>query len=212
MYKSQQKSEAHLLFLEEVREKKKAASGVHHKTGKRGYVGKMLFPSDIMSRKEKYNYRKSGKVMTSNIYDTVLPLNELLKLETHEQRNRLAYWRTQYDNKSIQNMMSTNNSTYYELVKTLGLSRPPNRNPGKPRTGRSTTPKAIEASKIESLPSPAAIPSPIQEIMVNGLHLIYNGTYSSDIIQKQLLKFCTLLDDEANSFYIELKIVEKIEK
>ena len=39
-----QLNEAAKLFQDEIREKKKAANGVHHKTGKKGYVGKMLFP------------------------------------------------------------------------------------------------------------------------------------------------------------------------
>ena len=38
--------------------KKRTASGVHHKTGKRGYVGKMLFPTDMLKGKEKRSYQK----------------------------------------------------------------------------------------------------------------------------------------------------------
>ncbi|MGR5978869.1 hypothetical protein ACT7DJ_14165 [Bacillus cereus] len=47
------------VLQEEIREKKRTASGVHHKTGKRGYVGKMLFPNDMLKGKEKRSYQKS---------------------------------------------------------------------------------------------------------------------------------------------------------
>ena len=94
-------SEAEKLFNQEVRDKKRTASGVHSKTGKNGYVGKMRFPSDIMSRKEKYNYRKAGKVMTTNMYDEILTVEEFEQLETQEKRNRLSYWRNIYTNKEI---------------------------------------------------------------------------------------------------------------
>ena len=50
-------SEEEKLFHNEVREKKKAASGVHSKTGKKGYVGRMRFPSDILNRTEKKDTR-----------------------------------------------------------------------------------------------------------------------------------------------------------
>ena len=50
-------SEAERLFNDEVRDKKRTASGVHHKAGKNGYVGKMRFPSDIMNKKEKRKYK-----------------------------------------------------------------------------------------------------------------------------------------------------------
>ena len=70
-------SEAEKLFNQEVRDKKRTASGVHSKTGKNGYVGKMRFPSDIMSRKEKYNYRKAGKVVTNNYMKKLLQLQNL---------------------------------------------------------------------------------------------------------------------------------------
>ena len=69
-------SEAEKLFLNEIREKKRTASGVHHKTGKNGYVGTMRFPSDIMSRKDKMKYRRNGKVMTTNMYDEIITAEE----------------------------------------------------------------------------------------------------------------------------------------
>ncbi|MBT2728365.1 hypothetical protein J7E63_15650 [Bacillus sp. ISL-75] len=209
----QKYNEAERLFLEEVREKKKTASGVHHKTGKRGYVGKMLFPSDIMSRKEKYNHRKAGKVVTTNLYEEILPVDEFKKLDEFEQRNRLAYLRTKHQNTAIMKEMGMNNANYYQLVAELGLT-----------TQRKNTAKrkatAKKAIAIEALPAPTPIetatpieaPAPIQELIIDGLHLVYNGTFSPDQIVKQMLKFAALLEDEDDDFHIELKLLQKPKK
>ena len=101
------RTEASDLFYNEVREKKRTASGVHSKTGKNGYVGKMLFPSDIMSRKDKYNHRKAGKIVTSNIYDTILTKDEFNKLENYEKKNMLQYWRNTYSMTEIKKGMES---------------------------------------------------------------------------------------------------------
>lgn len=211
----QKYNEAERLFLEEVREKKKTASGVHHKTGKRGYVGKMLFPTDLMSRKEKYNHRKAGKVVTTNIYDLFLSLDEFKQLDEFEQRNRLAYLRSKHSNKDIMKEMGMNNANYYKLVNDLGL-------PTAPRSGGKEKRKAIakKTIAIETQPAPAATstatqieaPAPIQEVIINGLHLVYNGTFEPEMIVKQMLKFAALLEDETDDFYVELKLMQKPKK
>jgi hypothetical protein len=213
-------NEAEQVFMQDVREKKRAASGVHSKTGSRGYVGKMLFPTDFMSRKEKYNYRKAGKCVTTNLYDNILSIDEFNNMETHEQRNWMAYWRTKYSNKEIQKEMGVNNSKYYSIVGQLGLpkaERSPRSNAAKPRKAAikvtAVTPEPdIILEPFETPPSrPAAAPEPIKEI-INGLHVIFNGTYNADQISKQLTKMQLLLDGEEDNFYIELKIVQKGEE
>lgn len=214
-------NEAKQCFLEEVREKKKTASGVHHKTGKRGYVGKMLFPTDIMSRKEKYNHRKAGKVLTSNLYDEIIALTEFEQLDVFEQRNRLAYWRTQNSNKEIQKAMGVNNSKYYDLVAQLGLPKAPrtSKSTEKPKR-KATAIKAIAIDTKEETAPPTAhtatqvieAPAPVQELIIDGLHLVYNGTFSPEAIIKQLLKFGSLLEGEEDNFHIELKLLQKPKK
>ncbi len=216
-------SEAERLFNEEVRDKKKTASGVHHKTGKNGYVGTMRFPSDIMSRKEKIRYKGNSKVSISNLYEEIIKIEEFEKLETHEQRNRLAYWRNQYSNKEITEGMGIWNNKYYRIVADLGLPRG-KRVDGAPRKAtakKATKEPAIQSAIQSSLmklkevpPAPvAAPPAPVvQEIMVDGLHLSFIGTYSPEKIQKQLSKFDLLLEGEDDDFYIEMKIMQKASK
>lgn len=219
-------SEAQQSFYEDVREKKKAASGVHHKTGKNGYVGTMRFPSDIMSRKEKYNHRKASKVMTSNLYDTIVALDEFNELEKEEQRVRMLYWRNKYSNKEIQKAMGIGNSPYYKIVDELELpkARRINGTTKPKRQAIATTakknllafaekPAPIEPASIEPAP-PAPIPEapPVQELIVDGLHIVFNGTYSAEHIIKQLSKFELILDGEPDDFYIEIKLTQKASK
>lgn len=213
-------SEAEKCFLEEVREKKKTASGVHHKTGKRGYVGKMLFAHDLMSRKEKYNHRKAGKVMTSNLYENILTIDEFEQLEEYEQRNRLAYLRTQHSNKEIMSAMKTNNTTYYALVNKLGLPKAPRVKEGEKPKRKAIAKKAIaikeEAAAPAQMNNTATLlmesAPPVQELIIDGLHLVYNGTFSPEQIVKQMLKFAALLEDENDEFHIELKLLQKPKK
>jgi hypothetical protein len=209
-------SEEHKLFLDDVRDKKRTASGVHSKTGKRGYVGKMRFPSDIMSRKDKMKHRRAGKVMTTNIFDTILPIDEFKELETHEKKNRMQYWRANNTIKEIQKQMGISNYDYYLIIDELEL--PKNRvtsNKAK-RQGTKKTPKAQKeaAVAIQEQPEAPAKESQevVQEVIVNGLNVIFNGTYSAEKIERQLTKLMLLLDGEEEDFYVELKLMQKSKK
>ena len=213
-------SEAEQSFYDDVREKKRTASGIHHKTGSRGYVGKMRFPTDIMSRKDKYNHRKAGKVMISNLMDEILTIEEFEKLETYEQRRFLEYWRSKYSNTEITDKMGIWNNKYYKIVAELELPKAPriNKNSNRKAVSKVSTandPKAAIAVAEKPIEAEAPVKqteAPAQEIIVNGLHLVYNGTFTPEQIIKQLTKFELLLDGEPDEFYIELKLVQKQRK
>lgn len=208
-------NEAEKLFNEEVREKKRTASGVHHKTGKNGYVGTMRFPSDIMSRKEKIKHRKAGKVVITQLYEEIIPIEEFEALETYEQKNRMAYWRNVYTNKEITTAMKIHNNKFYRIVKELGLPKAPRVDRKEIRTSKpikvqETQKKAIavESSPIKA-PEVEIKPEPVQEILVNGIHLVFSGTYSPELIQRKLAKFELMLEDETDDFYVELRLIQK---
>jgi hypothetical protein len=215
-------SEAERVFHEEVRDKKRTASGVHHKTGKRGYVGTMRFPSDIMSRKDKYNYRKASKVMTTFLYEQVIPIEQFEKEDKETQRKMLLFWRNNYSNKEIMNKMGLNNSKYYDLVGEHDLPKAPRFNSGAPRKRKTATAKAAPKAKQEqmkldeqkevqapAMPPAQIVETAVQEIIVNGLHIVFNGTYKAEQIVKQLTKFQLLLEDEPDEYYLEFKLVQK---
>jgi hypothetical protein len=219
----QHRSEIEKAFYEDIREKKKAASGVHSRTGKRGYVGKMLFATDFMSRKEKYNYRKAGRVMTSNMYDEILELKDFEELEQHEQRNRFQYWRSKYNNEEIKNGLGIHNAKLYNIIDALGLPKAEKNNKGKRKAkaaGKAepkAEPKAAkEEAKVPQVaaekqePNVAEPEQQVQTVIVNGLSLIYNGDFTAEHIQKQLQKIITLIDGETDNFYVELKLMQKV--
>jgi hypothetical protein len=215
----QHRSEIEKAFYEDIREKKKAASGVHSRTGKRGYVGKMLFATDFMSRKEKYNYRKAGRVMTSNMYDEIITIEDFEQLEQHEQRNRFQYWRSKYNNEEIKNGLGIHNAKLYNIIDALGLPKAKKNNEGKRKAKVKAEPKAAAPKEEAKVPQVAAekqepkVAEPeqqVQTVIVNGLSLIYNGDFTAEHIQKQLQKIITLIDGETDNFYVELKLMQKV--
>lgn len=209
----QRYNEAEQCFFEDVRQKKKAALGVHSKTGKNGYTGKILFPTDLMSRKEKYNHRKAGRVMTTNMYEDILPIEEFEILEAYEQRNRLAYWRGMKNAKDIQKEMGINSKRYYEIVSELQLPKAPRTKSGeepKKRTAKVTTaPETIKAAAIAIQSSLDLEPTPEPEEICSGLQLNFKGTFSAEHIIKQFLKYGSLLEGEEDKYFVEIKLVQK---
>ena len=203
-------NEAAKLFQDEIREKKKAANGVHHKTGKRGYVGKMLFPTDFMKRSEKMKYRKGGKVVISNMYDEILPVDEFRELENHEKRNRMQYWRNTFTNAEIMRSMGIGSALFYEFVNELNLPRA--RRVRKKRTGASKNEKKVTAAENVPEAAEVAVQPAVQQIIIDGLHLAFNGTYKAEKIQKQLGKIIALLNGESDDFVIELKVMQTASK
>ena len=202
-------NEAEQAFYDDVREKKKAANGVHGKTGKRGYVGTMRFPTDIMSRKEKRAYRKAGAIVTTNIFDEILTIDEFMNLEEFEQRNRLQYWRNKYSAVEVKSSMGIGVKRYYDIIEELGLPKAPRgRSKGQPRKAKATI-ADVEEKQIEEQPVTPKAAEPIQEIIFSGLQLKFNGTFSAEHIQNQILKFASILDNETDDFYVELKIMQK---
>jgi hypothetical protein len=209
-------SNAERLFHEEVREKKRTASGVHSKTGKNGYVGKMRFPSDIMNRKDKIKYRKAGKVVTTNMYDNILTIEEFEQLEIHEQRNRLQYWRTEKQGKDIMRGLKISSKRYYDLVASLDLPKAPR---GKQKRKAKSIAKGSDSAKTqsntntpavkESVPEVDQVQPQVQQILVDGLNLVFQGTFSAEQIQKQLTKFSLILEEDSEEYYFEFRLVQK---
>ena len=98
------------------------------------------------------------------------------------------------------------NKKFYEIIDELEL--PKNQRGLRSKSRRKST-KATETDSVAISAKQVQEPSPVQELIVNGLHLSFNGTYEPDMIVKQLLKFGSLLEGEENKFYVEFKIMER---
>lgn len=210
-----QLDDAEFLFEDEIRRLKREKASLHEAT-KHKRLGKsnVRFASDLMSRSEKIKHRRAGKIMSSNLYDKIISFDEFKILETHEKRNMLAYWRNTYSNKEIQNAMKLGNAAYYKLVADLGLPKAQRTNSGEKKPRKVAAIKVMQ-EQTEQLTMPEVQvqqAAPVQEIIVNGLHLVFNGTYQPEAIIKQLLKFGALLEGETDDYYIEMKLVQKAAK
>lgn len=209
-------NEVESVFNDEVFAKKKEFKDFRNATkGRRLGKNNVMFASDFMSRKEKIKHRKAGEVLTTNMYQDILPFEEFDALETYEKRNRMQYWRTEKSNKEILAGMGISNKKYYDLVAELELPKAPRTNSGKPRKGSSkkqepkeTKPVAVQVQVQETVPEQVQT-NPVQEIMIDGLNLVFQGTYNAELIQKQLTKFSLLLEDEPEEFYFEFRLMQK---
>lgn len=187
----------------EIREQKRTASGIHSRKGKRGYVGKMLFPTDLMSRKEKYNHRKGGRIILSNLYDEIISKDKLKMLPKDIQAKTIAHWRSKYSTDEITEGMGCTKATYYNIASSLGVTK-------KGATGTvkaKRTPKVKKETPVikEASPEIAIIES---QPVINGLMMGYSGEFDADQIIKKLEKIGLMLLDEESKFDVEIRIKE----
>jgi hypothetical protein len=201
------------IFYDEIREKKKETALLRTATQHRRLgAKKVLFATDLMSRKEKLKHTKAGRGMTTNMYEDILPIAEFEKLEDYEKRNRLQYLRSVKSAKEIQAAMGVNSKRYYEIINELDLPKAPRTKAGaEPRKAplkRKTATVAIQSQlELETQPEPPK-PEPVK-IIINGLNLEFNGTFTAEQIIKQFLKFGALLEGEDDKYYIELRLQQK---
>lgn len=121
-------SEIERMFGAEIREKKRTASGVHHKTGKRGYTGVIRFPHEMLKGKAKKEYKGTGKVVKYNMFDTIMKYEDFRKLPLEKQRQLLDGYRIKHSNKKIMETWGLHNVNYYEkLLPELGVKKAENR-------------------------------------------------------------------------------------
>jgi hypothetical protein len=127
----------------------------------------------------------------------------------------LQYWRNEKPNKEILQGMGISNKRYYEIVSELELPKAPRIKSTEPRKGtapkkNTSTQKSIPAvQEVIEVPEPPKEETKVQEVIVNGLNVIFTGTYSAEKIEKQLTKFMLLLDSEEDDFYVEFRLMQK---
>lgn len=201
----------------ENRHKKMIGSNIHHKTGVRGYVGKMLFPTDLMSRKEKYQTRKAGKVVVYNMYETILTKAEFELKDKEMQKTLLTRWREIYPNKEIISQMGLSGSgVFHKLITELEI---PMKSRGGNRKRRSLvkvpaqdeqTPSSDTLLSNEQTETHSVQQTPIK-LLQTGLHLEYNGTYDANQLAKIFTKLQLLTDDEDCKFNLSISLTERAE-
>lgn len=89
------------VYKEDLREKKRAANGAHSLKGKRGLVGSVKTPADLLKGKAKREYEGTSEVAISSIYEHFVPINEFKKLTKRERTLYLYEWRKKHTAKEI---------------------------------------------------------------------------------------------------------------
>ena len=99
------------MLREDIREKKKTASGSFHMRGKgvkHGFSGALRTPSYYMSNKQKNQL--NGELKVSNMYETILSKEEFFKHSEEMQKIMLTKWRENYQNNEIMEHMGISGS------------------------------------------------------------------------------------------------------
>ncbi|MDF9638827.1 MULTISPECIES: hypothetical protein [Bacillus cereus group] len=216
------------MMNQEIREKKRTASGVHGKTGKRGYVGKMMFPNDIMSAKEKRQYRKASKVKVTNMYETMISYEEFLKLSKQDQYNTLKAYRENFGVTTVYKTWKIGANTFYKLVADLDLPPMARGNKGGKRKGagrpKATTNKTVGDEKAmsvqaETLDIEAIVKEHIEKHLPKkeeknplagfafAAHI--DGEFHADELMNRLMKIASFVEGEDKNYKVTLTITEQ---
>ena len=165
--------------------------------------------------------------MTTEVVNTLMNIDDILKLDTVSQRDSLLHWRNTYTNKEILKGMSISSVKFYELVREFNLPKAPRVDSGIPRKNAKATAKKkkekttvdviaekeIENPNVTEYSTDASFldkyAPPVQNIIYNGMNLSFTGTYKAEQIQKTLRKFSAMLEEENEDFYVEIKLLEK---
>ena len=213
------------IFLDEIREKKKAGTGSFHKRGKgvkHGISGALRTPFFYMKAKERK--KLNGEVESYNMY-TIIPYKELELKDIETQKSLLIKWREIYENDKIVEDLGIPKSSYFKLAHRLEL---PKKGRGGARKG--TTPKlkakkektvAISSNLEFELEAPpekpvaekpiiAETPQPeVQKIVTKGLYLEFNDVESPEELSKLFTKLQLVIDGSPNKWSLSLSLTEK---
>ena len=194
------------MFHAEIRDKKRAANGVHSKTGVRGYVGKMLFASDFLRGKEKREYIKPIMIGEYNMYDSIMKYDQFSILSDAEKIKYLSEYTKRFTLKELAAAWNLNYKTIYNKFQRYNI----------PIVKRSPVGRA-PGSKASAIPKQAAAPKtpqaqpqqPQQPQQQDGFSISLHGEYSAADLVQRLERISLIMSDDENMFNVEIKISQK---
>lgn len=179
---------------EEIREKKRIGNSIHNKKGKRGYVGTMRTPADLLTGAEKREYTQSSSVTTSNIYyDQIMSLDEFKALSRQKKMLVLDAYKRRFKTSEIAaawNCSQTNVYNYYKYY----LKSPPAE---EPKTRCTSKPKANEA------PDEKACQVPLE----SECSFVLSGEFEALPLGRKLNGLAFMLDDTLK-YQVEIRVKE----
>lgn len=186
------------LFYDDIKGKKRIASGIHKRKGKRGYVGKLYLTSDLLKGKAKKDYQNTSKVVAWNMYDEICSWEEFTVLPDEMKKKYLEEYRKRFTNRQVQDKWGLNDYEFYtKLIKRLGVKTN--------RSGRKVKGKAVSIDNSQNEP---VVESEPEQTFSEGIQIKFSGLYNSDKIQNRLEKLALMLEDET-SYFIDVVIREE---
>lgn len=125
------------IFNSDVREKRRAATGVHHRASRRGYIrGGVKTQSDFLTAKQKREL--NGEIRVSNKYDNLENVPQLRDLDQRpreEAKMILTYVRNVHKQKDIAKHFGISTGTLPYWYEKFGLDMTPRTNGGRKPQG-----------------------------------------------------------------------------
>lgn len=202
------RNEIERLFIEDIREKKKAASGSFHKKGKgvKHHMSGIKTPYDFMTNKQKKTL--NGKVTTYSMYDTLLSKNDFDSLPEEKQKEYMLKWRELYSNEKIMKSLEIKSPGKFQyLLDKLEIPKKQYRK-SPPRQGVKKDIEEVHHLYQEKM-TVAVIPEKTDIVILNGLNINYYGIYDSEQLSKIFTKLQLLIEGEENSFNLSITIQER---
>lgn len=200
---------------EEVREKKRAASGVHGKKGKRGYVGTMRTPVDLMTDPKERRAYKGTTPVKASIVDppsALVPHEEFKKMSRQEKILLLYKLRSKYSAKAIADAWGVSDKTLYYYYRAYGISR--EKSSPEVASDDGLKEKPSSDSSDEALPETvnetnSKPDSRIEEVSENECIFRLAGSFEAQSLGKKLSGLAFMLDDKLK-YQVEIHVKELV--
>jgi hypothetical protein len=199
-------------FHEDIQEKKRTGRGVFARTGRgvKHTIRGVKTPYDFMSTKEKK--KLNSEVREFNMYETILEREEFEKKDRDTQRAMLIKWRDLYPNIEIMQQMGIGGSnTFHNIIKDLDIPPKPRggaKNRGINRKATTLIAEQPQEMKPNEIASETVQQNPVK-ILINGLHLEYNGIFDPEQLSRIFTKLQLLTDGEDSDYYLTLTLTEE---
>ncbi|MDN4471346.1 helix-turn-helix domain-containing protein [Gordonibacter sp. RACS_AR68] len=185
-------------FNEEVRDKKRTANGVHGRTGKRGYVGAVKTPADLLKGKERRQYEGTSPVTVSSIYDHIIPHDEFKSLSRKKKMILLYEYKKRFTAKEIAEKWDISDKTIYYYYRAYGVTSGDNPAPDAEEQQSSQAKEAADTSPSENIPP--ALPA-IE------CSFVMTGKYDGQSLGKKLGGLSYMMGDHLK-YQVEIRIKE----
>lgn len=192
------------LFEKDVREKKQIARGVHGQASKRGYVGKVIYPSDLQDgrTKEGRKYKQSGKVEMWNMYEEIMSYDQFLNLSKEQQKEVFEKYQQIFPVKEICEKWGISSAQYYRHKSELNVS---NRKGRARRKSKEVKQEAILTSK--EVEENTGQEESKEKALKASFSFELDGLYQADEAAKYIEKIALLLADmEGKEVKIHFKV------